>query len=783
MRTLEEIQRSEELQLFSIATSNKLNQLTNKVNSGNEHSLNYGRKAVLELIPIIENRILRELDNGYLFRKPFMNDFIKPQYDLYNHEQYYLNKSERTIMHDPVLKLAEAMALIMVSNISKEVMLSSIANNVSHAAMVIFNVPHNVREEYKPSLIKLVMGWALEVESNSEIFVIEQRNRKENIVAATEAWVDYISESLNTVNVNTDSYGPMVCKPIKHSTLYTGDGGYLTMDSPLIKNPFRNRGKIDESIVNFNNTDFFVLVNKIQETPYCVNTKLFEVISDYYSNGYLFKDYPTDVDSVKSDVIKAAMEEISNRNSRRKDYAEAHGEVYEPLLKSTETSVINEYVHKAEAEARKTVALFEQCEYYSGFSELYFPIFFDFRGRRYTYASYGLTYMGTELSKALIQFAQKEKFTLTGIKNLFSNLGNALGLDKIDYLTKRVKAAQWFRTHIGMFFNSDYRIFFDKQDEFDEPINAMAICIELCEWLKDSEYESGYMAHRDARCSGTSLLGSMMGDEAAMILTSVLEDTRSERLPDAYMAVANVALKSAEDNQDTGLIENKDILFSRSAFKKPVMTKSSYGLTDYSVREGNKKLFIDNDLDKSLLPEYNKVMLESLSKALPSCSEYLVGIRKCAKSALMDNDGLIKYKAPFSGFPVVYKTYREEEYRMEAPVGFRRLTLVLKRKTGKVDSMRTRNGIAPNVLHSIDTSVLYSVGLEISDFPIATIHDSIASHPNHSDTVRTAYNKALLDLNRGDVLNNIATQLGHEPLFSTNHIEASRIIKSKHSLV
>lgn len=778
-----------ETYLFSLATSSKRFQLNRMIDSGSEHSLNYGKEAVLLMIPIISTYILRSFYTKASVNCPFLREVLLEEYFTYAEELETKNKSERKWKDCPVTQSAEAISLMLASTMSKESSVLTMVKQITKTLYLIFNVDFEKREEYTKDLFRFVTGIILEVSEKSDIFVVEQRNGRENVISVTEAWFDYIAECQERIDTNTDSYAPMACPPIHHKDLISSTGGYLTMKSPLLKLPYKERGGVHQSIKDFNektHPDFFKMVNRVQDTPFTVNTKMFEIVTDYYQRGFFFKSNPMYIEQGEATRYAEAMSEINKRNKRRKEYAEATGKQYTPLTDATVSKVIKEHTNKTEEEVRKTEILFGHCETYSEFDKIYFPMFFDFRGRRYPYASYGLTYMGDELTKSMLNFANKERFTLTGLKNMFSNLANTLGHDKVNYLKKRVIAAKWFNEHKDSFTSGDYSIFFTNQDEFDEPINAMSICIELVQWMADDTFESGYMAHRDARCSGSSLIGSMMGDKQVMALTSVYEEVSSERLPDAYLSAANKAKEKAVEGNMTSLLKH-EALFGRAAFKKPVMCRCSYGLSDYSVREGNRLLVeeeeIGDEMGFSGLSQYNSLMLDSLNEALPACTEYLHTVKHLAKTALVNNNGLMAYTTPLVGFPVVYKVFKENIFKMQAPSPYRRLTLMMKIKTDKVDGAKTRSGVPPQVLHSLDATILNLVNMDIPQIDLATIHDSIASHPNHSDTVRASYNRAIVKFNKGDILNNISRQFCADVQFTHNIVDERFILNSKHSLV
>lgn len=788
-----EQQKNLEVFLFSNATSNKRAMLQNRMQSGNEHALPYGKEAAMEIAPVAKEYIYEQLGT-VLNKKIFLKKYLNPEHQLYLHECETLNKKERKWKEDPVELIANAVTVILVSSISTEMRLTSLLNKCCRSINHILWIPFGEAEEVDKHTIKFLLGMIKHITNNSDVFVLESRNNREKVIRVTEAWFEHIQEARSNLDTDTDAYAPMICEPNKHKTLVGGNGGYLEMDSPLIKRPFRDllTKKIHPLLLEFNDTnypEFFKEVNRFQSIPYTVNRKLYNVISYFYSNGKFFNKHPIDIEQCRNQRQMEADEIIDKRNRDIKERSERLSVDYKPLSRDTERKIISQCMDKAYSEVNKTKALFEQVEFYGGYDKLYFPFFYDFRGRRYPYSNYGLSYMGDELQKSMLEFANKEKLTITGVKNLFYTLSNTLGFDKEDRLVKGMKAVRWYESNKHIFKSNDFSMFFDRQEEFEEPINALAVVLELLEYEKDSSYKCGYIAHRDARCSGSSIIGSLLGDKEVMRLTSVLEEVRSERLPDAYMTVANTAKVMCENmkvESSEKLMKFSDLLFSRSVFKKPVMCKLSYGLTDYSVRKDNTDMFEDNNLfeylDKKDKRLYDLIMLRSLDIAMPSCKQFLNKTRDIAKDVCSINNGLIAYQNPFTGFPVVYRVYNEEEYQLKAPTGYQELSIIMRRKVNTTDRIKTVNGFSPNSIHNWDSTLLVMAGQQFKH-DYTTIHDSIGTHPNNCDEMRKCYNRSMVMLNKMSPLDSICEQLGTTIRYDVNILpNHDSILNSKHSL-
>lgn len=415
---------------------------------------------------------------------------------------------------------------------------------------------------------------------------------------------------------------------IKYPPYFTGlfIKGILASSTPVqscIK-PFKYKSKrrIHPMVVAFRANSgneeadsFFKELNKAQRTGLSVNTALLDVINEFGSKGIFFDGYST-VDSAYDDIIKKeAQEIIDKRNLRRKEYAEysvkaaptyaaakakheealARGEKvgkfvmkpvelteYTPITEGSERLVLRQVKGKYKEQINKAKLLLKQGATYSEYPAIYYPLFCDFRSRAYPYATYGLSPQGCEMSKGLLLLANKKVLNESGFNALYATLGNALGYDKKDINIKTELAKAWFRgwneTHnYSCFFENNTGMKDDKGHvvKFDEPINAMAICIELHNALLDPNYKCGYIAHRDARCSGPSIISTSLRDIKGMKLTSVSElGVDTTNLPDAYRQTSEEALTitvSKGTVESDVLLSHSDELFTRGNFKHPVM--------------------------------------------------------------------------------------------------------------------------------------------------------------------------------------------------------------------
>ncbi|MGL5964461.1 MAG: DNA-directed RNA polymerase [Fusobacteriaceae bacterium] len=798
---LNRTQLDNEARAINRAAKLKKDELERQINNEQEFNLTYGNEAILAIMPIPEKELTEMFSRKNQHTKKFYWKYIKPIQDL-----------EREVKPKVSIEyfIASIVALELTASLSSDVTLTSIASDITNVVFHNLRVPMEERREMSKHGIGFFAGLVMDIAENTDIFTIEQVNGRENRLFLSPEWEEHVRRCKDEYNTNVCGFDPMVVMPNVYSNLLDSEAGYLLTPSPLLKFPTRDLDKkVLESITNFNdqtNPAFFAYVNRVAQTPYCVNARLLEKLQDFYNKRKMFfADFPRMVESEeergirKEAALKGANKEILARNAKRKSYADWKGLEYTPLTADSEALIIKEHEKRYEDKVSKTTGLLKKAYEFVVFDNLYYPPFLDARGRIYPYASGSLSTQGDEMAKALIQFANKKVLGKDGMNALFDTLGNTLGFDKMLLPVKRQKAIAWFKKHYSEFNEGNFDLFIldshkpEKERELEEPITAMAICIELMEASKDPEYKSGYVNHRDARVSGSSILGTSMLDKNLMEMTSVIDWYNEEnRLGDAYVAAAEAAMKVAKGMAEGGdeiaidLYTYHEELFNRKVFKHVVMTWCSYGLTDFSLREYNKGVF---DWDEELSSEhkwlFDNIMLKALKVAMPSCAQFLMVFKKVG-AEVAKRDGMVSYTNPLSGFPVAFTASKVKKQRLEVDRCYRVVKLNLMVPTGKPDNMAIANAMAPNVVHSIDAALLFRVS-HVCDFDLCFIHDSIGSHPADTDKAVAAYASAMYKLAKSNVLNNILEQLDVDQRLTSvgtaTDEDIESIKNSKHILV
>lgn len=672
--------------------------------------------------------------------------------------------------------IADVVAINIITAISTQRPFLSVAANMSDAAFTVLNIKYEEREEHREHCMKFFMGICQDLVELKGVNLYEitspyaDSNDDTKVLVATAAWNEAITKAANNIKVKPTPDFPMVCKPGRHHTLFDVTSGYAIIQSPLMSEAtktleeFEHNGKMKKrrvtpiELMNFTaetNPKFFDLLNEKQETAYCINKDLLAVIEYYYNldgdkkrKKKFFPKYPSTTRQI-SDVTKANIDEAIFKLERQ----------YKEVWDSEKNKATKVCKQSAKNTVNRTLNILRVAKEYQDYHELFFSVYLDYRSRIYTYVhTGGLTYMGGDMAKALLHLADKREVTKDGISQMYQTLGNCLDFGKKSITRKEKMARAWYDKHHNRFKNGYFDIFFNADEGFDEPVQALALVLELLAIEKNPKHKTGIICHRDARCSGISITGTATGDRQAMELTSVLDTIKNEDadLPDAYSFVAN---RGYEMNTVPYFKEHKGILFDRSTWKKPVMTRGAYGATLYTIMEENATVFAKNKLDMRRLSDFNKLMMAAIDSSFPSLELYRNAMEAACNTQIKEK-GYISYAVPFSNFPVVAFKFQEDRLTLESPVRYTKIQLVMNKKINEMDVNKTVTALGPGCIHSLDASLLLRVQAKLPGVNLTCVHDSVGSHPNDVANVVKAYAEAMYDLTQEDVLGNIFAQMG-----------------------
>ena len=377
------------------------------------------------------------------------------------------------------------------------------------------------------------------------------------------------------------------------------------------------------------------------------------------------------------------------------------------------------------------------------------PWSFDYRGRAYPIPAF-LTPQDTDFGKSLLLFADGSYMTPEAESWLAFHVATCYGLDKAT-MSDRL---EWVHNNITLISRiaTDPIDCLPEWEVAEEPWQFLASCHEYyhCVVLADKQFTSLPIAV-DATCSGLQILAGLARDKSTAKLVNVLPGDKPQ---DAYKVVAEVAMSSVPERLRPHL--------DRKKTKRCVMT-IPYNAKPYSNRGYIKEAFLEDgiELDKDELSQVVKAIRSAMDVVVPGPMAVMKWIETEVAAAVKRGVRHLEWETP-SGFVVHQKLNKKQFQSMELQLLGRCKMNVAVGETDEVDLKHHKNATAPNLIHSLDASLLHLSALRF-DAPIALIHDSVLCRATDMSTLSAIVRETYMHLfAEHDYLRDFARQIGAE---------------------
>ena len=397
----------------------------------------------------------------------------------------------------------------------------------------------------------------------------------------------------------------------------------------------------------------------------------------------------------------------------------------------------------------------------------YIPWSFDYRGRVYPIPAF-LTPQDTDFGKSLIKFHKQAFMTHEAEQWLAFQVATTYGLDKAT-MSDRLAWVEANITFIKRVATDPIGNLSDWEN-VDEPWQFLAACDEYyhCVVLCDRSYTNLPVA-TDATCSGLQILAGLCRDKSTAKLVNVVP---SDAPQDAYKTVLKHALPN--------IPENVRPYCDRSTVKRVVMTVP-YNAKPHSNRDYIRDALKENgyEIDKDDLTATVKAVRESMDQIVPGPMRVMKWIESEIGKAIKRGETEVEWVTP-SGFVVNQCFMKKETKRLKLQLlGAIQQYTVATGDSDKVDLSHHKNATAPNLIHSLDASLLCLSVLRF-DAPIALIHDSVLCRATDMSVLSTLVRETYMHLfAEHDYLKDFAAQIGAEtepPIIGD--LEPSSVIES-----
>jgi DNA-directed RNA polymerase len=413
---------------------------------------------------------------------------------------------------------------------------------------------------------------------------------------------------------------------------------------------------------------------------------------------------------------------------------------------AAETMNLNAQEFKKSCRTRMTM---EAVNRFKDVPKFFIPWSFDYRGRAYPIPAF-LTPQDTDFGKSLLIFADGSYVTPEAEEWLAFQVATTFGLDKAP-MTERL---EWARNNHELFtlIATDPIGNLPLWEGVEEPWQFLAAAEEYyhCVVAADRQF-TRLMVATDATCSGLQILAGLARDKSTARLVNVLPGDKPQ---DAYKVVAEEATPHCP--------ESIQPYMDRKTVKRVVMTVP-YNAKPFSNRGYIRDALAEKgvEISKDDLTKTVKAVRNAMDVVVPGPMAVMSWIEQEVANAIKAGKEFLEWTTP-SGFVVHQKLNKKLLVTLQLQLLGRCKMNVAVDDSDEVDLNHHKNATAPNLIHSLDASLLHLSVLRF-DAPIALIHDSVLCRATDMSTLSSIVRETYMHLfAEHDYLRDFASHIGAE---------------------
>ncbi len=583
------------------------------------------------------------------------------------------------------------------------------------------------------------------------IYLSDNRRSKRptRYVTATKETLEWIENFNNHRELLEPFWLPTVELPAAWKSVW--EGGYDTTNTSLPLLPFIKTSNMEYlRSIKGELTKPMAAVNLIQQTPWTVNEKVFNVMKWAWENSIEIGDMP----SREDDPLPPLPDDFKTNEEANRNWRRMAARIYQ---------------HRASTISRRLLVakLFHVAKKLVG-NRFFYPSQVDFRGRVYNVPAF-LGIQGADMSRGLLQFSRAERIKDEESARWLAIQGaNTYGNDKVT-LDERVAWAQNFANTADDIASDPKR--FTYWLRADKPWQFLAWCFEWAEYCASGKVKSQLPVNMDASNNGVQILSMLMRDREGGLATNVLP---TDSPADIYRVVSDRVVEQLMVDRDSGNPIASDWLsfgIDRKLAKRPTMV-FPYGGTFYSCRDYVDDWYQDTLRKTKCSNPFSEEMRYRATGYLAkltwnAVNEVLVKPKECMGwlqhvAFELARKGLpIEWVTP-TGFPVLQEYTKTKTQNVSSHINGEATHVKWHSETDQLAPRRQKQGISPNFVHSLDASALtlsVTRANELGIYDFAMIHDSYGTHSNNCDAFGQVLRGVFKDMFTVDLLSNLRHQV------------------------
>ena len=376
----------------------------------------------------------------------------------------------------------------------------------------------------------------------------------------------------------------------------------------------------------------------------------------------------------------------------------------------------------------------------------------DWRGRIYTQSFY-LTYQGSDINTALLEYSEGQYLTKDGLTSLYIYGASLYGLDKLNF-EKRIN---WVLDNMEKIItmNIDFIL------KASSPFTFASFCLVLKQISQNSKTIVKIPVFLDATCNGIQHISAIIQDIDLAKEVNLLYDDKDDQIKDFYGKMIPIINNSLHDLGHTklGFEIFKQIHLTRSDLKQAIMTLN-YNVSLFGMKEqiGNQlgveiteKILKDNG--GTIKKHFDYKGKDNNGNIILLSEKHLFEIAKTVRKVIFSKHPVLKevydyfksvtkllvnLKLPIIWFTptgtTLIQRYKKAKSQKITVNNWNKVTSIrYVQYVDETNKTKQVNAIIPNIIHSLDASHLMCIIEEANRIGlknVLSIHDCFGTHPN-----------------------------------------------------
>jgi len=575
-------------------------------------------------------------------------------------------------------------------------------------------------------------------------------------------------------------YKPMVAPPLHWASLW-GNGGYYTNNPLTFIRNHRATRYIEELEEPADIQRLYTVINDIQQTRWHINGFVLGVVNKIIADSMVDprtpKGNPCYYGKIPYMNTLNVYEMVKKEDYGAVDDLGKHLNVedYRKWFKDKEIQL-----KKLEAMRSKRIMFLLAHSIATEYAErdvMYFTYNTDFRGRLYPIQQI-LNPQSTGSVKAFLEFADPVVLDEDGKYWLKVHVANCYGHDKLSY-DDRIKWVDG-QSDLLLQIANDPMATLEIWNEAENPLMFLAGCDAYASSVRGEGVK--LPVSLDATCSGLQLYAGLLKDHEGARVVNVVDkgEGGGTDLPaDVYKDVANEVnhrletgdypktLAFTDSDNEYKIVKTDQAARDLTGNVDRRLTKRNVMTVPYSVTmrgmfdqirellnemEDNEQIFWEGEkwIVEKLLVELNKASIGAIVPSAIIGQEYIKSIVTAYYELHKENVPLF-WKTPFFNFPVVQWKVETKKKEIRTVLG----RLSIRMAKSNINKRQQKNGIAPNLIHSLDATLMYRTVEKlkeqgVNDFML--IHDSFGVPANDIPKLNLAVRESFVELFHEDPL-------------------------------